>query len=100
MQEGVDGRDKPGQDESSVIRSGRRQRQLSFGWRKGPVERRQLVLAQAQIERSEILAHMGLARRFRNGDDVVLPNEPGERDLRRARLEFLRDALEIARAQK
>src|SRR6266568_1933630 len=95
MQEGVDGRVKPGQDESSVIGSRRRQRLLSLGSRKRAIERREILFAQAQVERGEILAHMGLARGFRNGDDVVLPKEPGERHLARRRPKLLRDALEI-----
>jgi hypothetical protein len=53
-------------------------------WRReGGVEHREILGGQAQVGRTAILAHMRRGARSRDGDQPVVPDRPGERQLGR-----------------
>ena len=64
------------------------------------IKRRQVVLVQAQVQCSSVFAHMRLAFRLWNGDDALLPHEPGKRHLGRRRVVADRDIHELAGAEE
>ena len=58
-----------------------RQRRRRGGRRKRAIERREILLREAERERSVILPHMRNVGRLWNGNNAVLPEQPSERDL-------------------
>src|SRR6516165_3336423 len=62
------------------------ERTLGLRWRKGAVERRQVLFGQGDTERAAVVAHMLEACGFRDHNHALLPQEPGERHLRRCRV--------------
>jgi hypothetical protein len=58
-----------------------RQRRRLGGRRKRAIERREILLREAERERSMILAHMRNVGRLRNGNNAVLPEQPRKCDL-------------------
>ena len=59
------------------------ERLLALGRREGAVELGQQLRRELDVERGEILLHALAARRFGNGDDAGLGQQPGERQLGR-----------------
>ena len=55
-----------------------RQRRRLGGRRKRAIERREILLREAEREHSMILAHMRNVGRLRNGNNAVLPEQPSE----------------------
>src|SRR5690348_2973788 len=63
--------------------SGHLQRFLFARWPEVTIELGEIVVVQRDAQRLHVVAHMRFARRFRNGEHTGLPDDPGERDLRR-----------------
>ena len=80
----------------AVKPSDHRQRLLAPWWRKSAVEFGKVDLVQFDVQRRPVLTHVVGFDRLRNGDDAFLPQDPGERDLRRGYAMSLGDGLQAA----
>ena len=69
------------------------------GW-KGALEFGEVLLRKIEIECSAVLAHMLRSCSLRNGDDSVLPEQPGERHLRWRGAVMCRDVPEFSTTEQ
>src|SRR5258708_7939936 len=54
---------------------------LAGGWRKCPIDHREIVLGKLDVGRAAILPHVLRSSRLRNRDDSTLAKHPGKRHL-------------------